>query len=442
MRRVLLAVSGGKDSMTMADKCIRHSRFDTVPELSDCEFAVVHCNFHLRGEESDGDAAFVEKWARGAGVPFYKADFDTVAFASEHNLSIEMAARELRYKWFAEVCTAYDYDAVAVAHNANDNAETLILNLLRGTGLKGVSGMSYVDILPYSDGGIILLRPLLDMSRREIEAYVSSAGLGYRTDRTNLESEYKRNFIRNEIFPLFEHLNPSFVSTLNRDMTNFSRISGFVKDWVEEKSEDVLDAHGNIDVSSLILQKNWEILLFEILSQKGFNPSVCSDIERLLKSSGGTFSGKTFACGGLRAVTSSDKIIFAELSDNEDESVIIDGVGEYDFAGRRFKVEIVKYSSDMPLKCPEGVIMMDAKALPLACRHWKEGDWFVPLGMKGKKKLSDFFTDRHFSLPEKERAVILCHHPEDSRVAALLGYRIDDSVKVTSSTEYVVRIIG
>ena len=210
---LLVAVSGGIDSMCLMEKV----RQEGGP------FAVAHCNFGLRGAESDADEAFVREQAARHGIPCHVKRFDTEAFASAEGISIEMAARRLRYHWFGQLCREHGYEAVAVAHNANDNAETLILNLLRGTGLRGITGMKAEGFLPDPDfGDIPLRRPLLSMTREEIEAFAREKSLSWREDSTNALNGYKRNKIRNLVFPIFATINPSFVQTLNRDMERFA----------------------------------------------------------------------------------------------------------------------------------------------------------------------------------------------------------------------------
>ena len=211
---LLLAVSGGIDSMCLAQKV----------RLSGEPFAIAHCNFALRGAHSDADEAFVREWAASCGVTCHVKRFDTLAYAAREKVSVEMAARSLRYHWFGELCREHGYDGVAVAHNANDNAETLILNLLRGTGLRGISGMKASGFIPdpdYSD--IPLLRPLLGMTREDIEAFAKEQGLQWREDASNAANDYKRNKIRNLVFPVFSEINPRFVETLNRDMERFAK---------------------------------------------------------------------------------------------------------------------------------------------------------------------------------------------------------------------------
>ena len=213
---LLVAVSGGIDSMCLVEKV----------RLSGGPFAIAHCNFHLRGEESDADEAFVRGWASKYGIECHVRHFDTLGHAASEKISTEMAARRLRYRWFGELCKEHGYEAVAVAHNANDNAETLILNLLRGTGLKGIIGMKKEGFIPDPDyADIPLRRPLLDMTREDIEAFAKEHGLQWREDHTNAENEYKRNKIRNLVFPVFKEINPSFIRTLNDDMSRFADLS-------------------------------------------------------------------------------------------------------------------------------------------------------------------------------------------------------------------------
>ena len=210
---LLVAVSGGIDSMCLAEKV----RLEGGP------FAIAHCNFGLRDEESDSDEAFVKAWADSHGIPCHVRRFETSAYAAKEGISIEMAARRLRYHWFGQLCREHGYEGVAVAHNANDNAETLILNLLRGTGVRGLLGMKAEGFVPDPEfADVPLYRPLLGMSRADIEAFAAEHGLSWREDRTNALNDYKRNKIRNLVFPVFREINPSFVETLNKDMERFA----------------------------------------------------------------------------------------------------------------------------------------------------------------------------------------------------------------------------
>lgn len=272
--RILLAVSGGIDSMYLAYR---------APEFfPGASFAVAHCNFHLRGKESDGDEAFVRQWCTEHDIELFVNDFNTEEYASAHGVSIEMAARELRYSWFRDLCRDYGFDALAVAHNANDNAETLILNLLRGTGSRGLRGMSSERIL----------RPMLGISRTEIKGWMTTHGYPWREDSSNNENTFKRNKIRNEVFPVFAQINPSFLRTLRRDMEHFSQVDDIAEDYYAQAKEKVI-VNGAVSVTELKKYKHWEYLLWRLMEEAGLSEETFDKLVDLLKS-GRTISGKVF----------------------------------------------------------------------------------------------------------------------------------------------------
>jgi len=434
---VLLAVSGGIDSMCMAE--LFTSLEERIP------FAIAHCNFHLRGEESDGDEAFVDRWATDHGVRCHKISFDTNSLARTEGISIEMAARDLRYRWFADLCTTYGYKAVAVAHNANDNAETLILNLLRGCGINGLSGMSKFSTVPGAPS-VTLIRPLLDCTRKQIEGYMLAGRYRYREDSTNAASDYKRNRIRNQAFPIFEKINPSFIRTLNRDMGYFSEAVEIVDDWCRTSASSVLK-DDRIDTKALMNHKPWKYLLYHILEPYGFNQSVLASVENLLESSR-TIPGKRFESSEFMLLTGRDELIIRPLEKNDadcNEMLEVKDEGTYHFNGRVFKVEVIPFTADLDIRQPEGVIMMDAGQLhfPFSLARWKSGDWFVPLGMRGKKKISDLFADLRYGQMQKESAVMLVGVPaqeENRHISAVACVRIDNTYRITDSTESIVRI--
>ena len=439
----LLAVSGGMDSMCMADLFL--SEFG--PEA----FAIAHCNFHLRGEESDGDETLVRNWADSNGVRFHRTDFDTEGHAAGNAVSIEMAARDLRYGWFAKLCSEFGYRAVVVAHNANDNAETLVLNLLRGTGLKGLHGMAEVSSLTASQG-TFLLRPLLSFSRKQIEGHVFANKVPYRDDSTNALCEYKRNRIRNEAFPIFEKINPSFVRSLNREIGYFSEAGDIVEDWCRAQLPEVVEITENkvrINLQALIARRQWRYLLYYIVEPYGFNSQTLASIEALLESDR-TISGKRFDSQTHTIITERDGLlVLPKMADDLDvESIMpVRGVGIYNFNGSRWQVEVLEWSEDMPLKQPNGTLIADADKLlfPFVCRRWRQGDWFIPLGMRGRKKVSDLYADLKYGALEKDASVMIVDTrseglAEDQHIAGVLGVRLDDRYKVTSSTKTIIRI--
>lgn len=289
--KILLAVSGGIDSMYMANR---------APELfpGAC-FAVAHCNFHLRGEESDADAAFVEEWCRERELECFRADFDTLGEASRTGVSVEMAARKLRYSWFLELCLREGFDATAVAHNANDNAETLLLNMLRGCGSKGMCAMDTSSQLMGSES-VRLLRPLLGTLREEIRGYMVEHGLGWREDSTNAESDYRRNLLRNKVFPLLESINPSAVSTLCGDISRLRQTQAVADDYYEAALEGICAPDGSVDVRALLALRHWKYVLWRLLEDSGISSATLEKMYALLERYGAepagtvTLSGKVF----------------------------------------------------------------------------------------------------------------------------------------------------
>lgn len=456
MERILLAVSGGIDSMCLAEKSVRSGQ----------DFAVAHCNFHLRGADSDADAGFVADWARRHGVAFFCKDFDTAAYAAEQGISIEMAARELRYGWFAELCRTKGFSAVAVAHQADDRRETFLLNLLRSSGGKGLRGMQERSVVPGTD--IPLLRPLLGMSRAEIETYMRSIGATWREDGSNLDTTIRRNRIRHDLMPLLAELNPSCGEALDRAMRHIGSLQDVADTWFESVRPTVVDpTDGSILLEPLRVLPHRDYVLYRLLEPYGLTESVLDDLCAALDH-GESLSGKTFPLRsavllGERTrlcVSSSDG--FQNESDSNlargafslvhcDESQvtvgqtkepewIIEEEGEYDCGGVRVRLEKIERNTLTTLKTPHGVLLLSADTLPLPLkiRPWRAGDWLVPLGMRGRKKLSDLFVDLRYSLTDKRRARVIDW--QESRIAALLGERGDDSLKVTSETRTVYRI--
>ena len=455
MERILLAVSGGIDSMCLAEKSVRSGQ----------DFAVAHCNFHLRGADSDADAGFVADWARRHGVAFFCKDFDTAAYAAGQGISIEMAARELRYGWFAELCRTEGFCAVAVAHQADDRRETFLLNLLRSSGGKGLRGMQERSVVPGTD--IPLLRPLLGMSRAEIETYMRSIGATWREDGSNLDTTIRRNRIRHDLMPLLAELNPSCGEALDRAMRHIGSLQDVADTWFESIRPTVVDpTDGSILLEPLRALPHRDYVLYRLLEPYGLTESVLDDLCTALDS-GESLSGKTFplrsavllgertrlcvsSSNGLQNESDSNLARGAFSLVHCDESQVTVGQtnepewqieeGEYDCGGVRVRLEKIERNTLTTLKTPHGVLLLSADTLPLPLkiRPWRAGDWLVPLGMRGRKKLSDLFVDLRYSLTDKRRARVIDW--QESRIAALLGERGDDSLKVTSETRTVYRI--
>ena len=397
---LLVAVSGGIDSMCLMEKV----RQEGGP------FAVAHCNFGLRGAESDADEAFVREQAARHGIPCHVKQFDTEAFASAEGISIEMAARRLRYHWFGELCREHGYTAVAVAHNANDNAETLILNLLRGTGLKGITGMKAEGFLPDPDfGDIPLLRPLLEMTREEIVAFAREHGLNWREDSTNALNGYKRNKIRNLVFPIFATINPSFVQTLNRDMERFAAELNLI--LKNGQNQGRAGAHASKPMATLGRAPQGQLspggLQGETLSRNGRGPQ---EVPGGHDVTGGTRSEAT---KGLEACATA----------------------------REYAIVEEEWDGTEAVKQPEGVLILDAEKVGAYVEGaWESGDWIKPLGAPGRKKLQDWFTDHHIPADEKPFVPLLKSVAEPHHVLAVIPCCIDHSVRVTATTRRILRI--
>lgn len=394
-------------------------------------YAIAHCNFSLRSEESDEDERFVREWAAGENLDIFVKRFDTAGYAASGHISIEMAARELRYEWFAQLCKEHGFDAVSVAHNANDNAETMMLNLLRGTGSKGLRGMSGRS----SDRGLTILRPLLHVERKEITAWMTERGFKWREDSTNSENLFKRNSLRNEVFPLLERMNPSFIGTLGNDMAHFRDIDDIAEDYYRDSGFDPAD----IDLKLLSADKHWKYLLFRLTEGK-LNAAQLKSLQYSIESDK-QLNGRRFG----PYVVSGMHLVGHSIVEG-DGCMVVEGPGLYSFNGRSFKVESVPVKDLDGLKQPTGTIIADAEVMkfPFLLRGWKEGDYLNPLGMNGKKKLSDLFVDLKFGAGEKSRAVVaVCPEfsgEQGSHAAALLCLRIDRALRVRESTASVVRI--
>ena len=420
--RYLLGVSGGIDSMCMAELFLRCALRP--------DFALAHVNFSLRGEESDGDMASVLSWGERNGIKVYTRIFDTKAYAAEHSLSTQMAARNLRYGFFSELMRAEGFDLLSIAHNLDDSIETIFLNIARGTGLKGLSG------IPVRNGHII--RPLLGVSRAQIREYVERNGISYRDDHTNFESHYARNRVRNIIFPEFRKINPSFLDTVRRDSEYFRQASEIMDDLQKDVSDRVCRRDGDvllIDAAGLTANRHYGYWLYMILRDYGFNSTQVSDIERCLRTGQ---PGKLFRSGSHELVLAKDSLKVYPLQEEEDTEFLIEGPGVYNFKGTRFRIDFFPKPADFnPVSDGNSLYFAaDRLLMPLLCRGWKPADRFRPFGMRqGSKKLSDFFTDLKLDRVRKlSQPVIL---DAAGHIVCLPGLRIDDRYRIKAPTTAV-----
>lgn len=411
---VLLGVSGGIDSM-----CMAHLFLHTSLPVT---FSIAHVNFSLRGDESDGDEAMVREWCDANGITLYVNKFDTHAYANENAISTQMAARDLRYGWFRELMESNSIDFLAIAHNLNDSVETLFLNLLRGTGLNGLAGIRSVN------GRTI--RPLLGVTRAEIAEYVAANGIHYREDSSNATCHYSRNRIRNNVFPQFAAINPSFLETVSTSMERFSVIGEMLDEQFKAREGDLYvtqDGTFYIDIESLKREKHRRYWLFRMLDPFGFNDTQVEQIDQALDSQ----SGKTFISPTHTLVRDREYLKVYALSEGNT------------LARVRFKVVPLPDGFD-PKTLPIGVLCVDAAKVrfPLKCRGWQAADRFTPFGMKGAKKLSDFFIDLKLDVEEKKREVVVTTRDKkgEEMIVCVAGRRIDDHFKVTQRTRKIVVI--
>ena len=412
---LLLAVSGGVDSMVM----LYLAQHSALP----CPLAVAHVNFMLRPGDCDRDEALVRTTCAAAGIPFHTRKFDTAAYAAEKGISIEMAARELRYGWFAELMQEHGYGRLLVAHNQNDAAETMMLNLLRGTGLRGISGIR--------EANGTLLRPLLGFSRSQIETFAAEHGITWREDVTNGDTAIVRNRIRHNVFPQFEAINPSFLTTFSQEMERFSEASEILDSLFEAKRASLCSERDDmacIRIDAMAAEPHKAYWMYRLLEPYGFTPAqVSSALEAIDYQSGKTF------CSASHTMI------------RDREYFKIYPLGEASLP--HIEVTVFEKPADFdPRKHPADTLYADADTLqlPLYVRPWRSGDRFRPLGMQRSRLVSDFFSDMKLDLEQKRRAGIVCF--EDStgeHIVAITGIpspRLDERFKITPATRRVAAI--
>ncbi len=418
-KKILLAVSGGIDSMVLLH-LFERSHFD---------YGIVHCNFKLRGSESDADESFVKAQVMIHGVEAFFTSFETEEYASLNGISIEMAARELRYEYFERVREEKGYDYIATAHHQDDLIETFFLNLSRKTGIKGLTGIK--------EKSGRLIRPLLFASRNEIENYAAKNYLEFREDSTNIEVIYQRNFLRHRILPLFSELNPAFKKNLLGSIENLKDAEKVYFSVFHSERQKVVFSKGDISTINIeMLQKSKfpELLLLEILGDFDFNPTVADDVFQSL----GTDSGKQFFSKTHRLIKDRESLFIAPISTEENRIFYVENDDIELF--EPIPITIEKYSNDnfKIIKNPK-VACLDAEKLsfPLLIRKWQQGDYFQPLGMTGFKKISDFFIDEKIPIHEKENAWLLC---SGNKIVWIMGQRIDNRFKIKPDTKQVLKI--
>ncbi|MDY8138201.1 tRNA lysidine(34) synthetase TilS [Aquimarina sp. 2201CG5-10] len=415
--KLLIACSGGLDSAVLV------ALFDSLA----LEFSIAHCNFNLRGEESDWDEKFVSNVANKVNAPFFIKHFDTNKYAKDHKLSTQMAARELRYDWFKELVVEYQFDYILTAHHADDNLETFLINLSRGTGIDGLTGIPEVNDM--------FIRPLLPFSREEILSFAKQNSVDWREDSSNASTKYLRNKLRHEVIPALKDTAPQFLQNFENTLEYLKQSKTFIKSQVFQLQEELFEFSESdiirISIHRLRQYGYPKAYLYFLLKDYGF--TAWNDITQILTAQ----SGKQIFSESHRLVKDRDYILLSPIAEEitdryykipEEESMLMIPSGT-------LKFRMVDEITDIDLK----TIYVDKEKLkyPLIVRKWEEGDYFYPLGMKGKKKLSKYFKDEKLSLFAKERVWLLCSGKE---ILWIINYRADNRFKIVPQTKQILKI--
>ena len=416
--KILLAISGGIDSVCLADLLIRSGY--------NVEFA--HCNFKLREEESDQDEIFVSDLANKNKIPFHHISFDTNHYALSNKLSIQMAARELRYEWFEKVRRAISADYIAIAHNQNDNTETFFINLINGTGLKGLRAIQ--------NKNNFIVRPLMFASRNQIGEYVKSKSLNFREDSSNKSKKYQRNKVRHELMPLLKQMNPSIENTIADEIEIIKNTYSIFKEQVDRVVKEIscqTDDGIKISKNKLIKLELIDTYLYEILNVFGF-----TDIKSI-KNSILSNPGKQFFSKSHRLLIDREFVFIEKIEDDFFKDILIDESTLILSSPLNISFKI---SSNDQINKIKDTAYFDYEKLvfPLVIRKWKSGDKFIPSGMKGFKKLSDYFIDNKINRLLKEKTLLICSNDD---IIWVIGHRIDERYKATSKTKkmYIANLL-
>lgn len=402
--KYILALSGGIDSMVLADMLLQ----------AKAEFVLAHCNFHLRGEESDGDEKFVRDYAERNGLTLYVKQFDTLNYAEEHKLSIEMAARELRYAWFEELRQQLSCDYIAVAHHADDQLETFFINLLRGSGIRGLKGMQSIN------GHVI--RPLLDLSRAEIQQYAIENGIKWREDHTNAETQFLRNKIRHELLPVIDSISKEGRASILKSINHLASENELYRELVYEKLFQIVKQDGEVQKTSHLSPPTSQ-LLFEWLRDYGFNSDQVHFIYEAMNGQPGT----SFFSPTHKVTIERDGVELTPICQHDNTQVEL--VYEQHPNDDNFVID----------KSPEvAQLDYDKLTFPLKLRMWQAGDRFYPLGMKGSRLISDFLKDLKLTTRQKEECQVLTTAKDE--IVWVVGRRVDERFKVTDKTKSILKI--
>ncbi len=414
--KLLIAISGGVDSVVLVHLCHK----------MDLNIALAHCNFNLRSNESDADEDFVLQLAEDLNLEVFIESFETKVYAKENKLSIQMAARKLRYHWFEELAEQLNFNYILTAHHADDNLETFLINFTRGTGLEGLIGIPEVND--------VFVRPLLPFSRETIENYARENHVKWRDDSSNASTKYLRNKLRHDVIPILKEINPSLLQSFQNTISNLqdSRdiVNDKISDLIKQGIINLTDTGFQLNIELIKKQSNKKAYLFAFLNEYGFTE--WQDVVGLLKAQ----SGKQVFSEKWRLIKNRDYLLLSELVDEDQQTIAIlktDTHVQTPF-GVLFFDEV-----DAVLETSKNTIYVDKDVLkhPLQLRKWEKGDEFHPLGMQGKKKLSKYFKDEKYSLLDKEKAWLLC---SGSAIVWVIGKRADNRFKVTENTKHILKI--
>jgi tRNA(Ile)-lysidine synthase len=416
--KILLAISGGIDSVCLADLLVKSGY--------NIEFA--HCNFNLRKSESDQDEIFVSNLANKHKIPFHHISFDTNNYASSKKLSVQMAARELRYKWFEKVRQEISADYIAIAHNQNDNIETFFINMINGAGLKGLRAIQ--------NKNNFIVRPLMFASRNQIEEYVKSESLNFREDSSNILKKYKRNKIRHDLMPLLKQMNPSIENTISEEIEIIRNSYSIFKEQINRVVKEVsyqTDYGIKISKKKLIKLEPIDTYLYEIFNVFGF-----TDLKSI-KNSIFSNSGTQFFSKSHRLLIDREFVFIEKTKDDFFRDVLIDESTSSLSSPLNISFKISEQEYIQKIK-DTAYFDYEKLVFPLVIRKWKSGDKFIPSGMKGFKKLSDFFIDNKINRLLKEKTLILC---SNDNIIWVIGSRIDERYKATSKTKkmYIANLL-
>ena len=411
---VLVAVSGGLDSMALLH----------LFQSSNFEIIVAHCNFNLRAEESDADQHFVKSACKSLGVPFYTKHFDTESIVHTEGVSIQMAARDLRYLWFEELRIAKNIDFIATAHHQDDQTETLLLNLCRGTGIKGMHG-----ILANHN---LLIRPLLFTDRKSLLSWMNLNGFTFREDLSNASLKYTRNKIRHKVLPVLKEINPSLPLTMQQNAERFYGSENNLSFFYERDKNKFIKSVGqdiHLDLTAIQLYPSPIDLLFYFLSEYGFQD--WKAIENLLISS----TGKVVSSKSHQLLKNRNSFVLTKTKTINTNEYLIQEDLRFISNPINLTFESASFEEfNFPKTTSVAALDLNCLQFPLLLRKWKSGDVFQPLGMKGKKKLSDFFIDRKLTVFDKRNIWVLC---SGTKIVWIVGHRIDERFKLVKNSQKV-----